>query len=158
MTVSAVDTNVLLALLHDDEHADAAERALRRAYRQGRLVATPVVYTEIDADRGFATSEAVGGFFDEFSIDIVTPSREARFSAGEASRTSTDRRPDGLQCPTGGTTHTPSCPECGDDATPRQHVPADFLIGGHAAVDADELVSFDRATFESYFPSLSFRP
>ena len=40
---TAIDTNALLGILYDDSHADASETALRRAYREGKLVVTPVV-------------------------------------------------------------------------------------------------------------------
>jgi hypothetical protein len=41
---------------------------------------------------------------------------------------------------------------------PRQHIAADFLIGGHATVDADALLSFDTAFYGTYFPSVTVSP
>jgi len=51
-----------------------------------------------------------------------------------------------------------SCEECSEDLAPRQHIAADFIIGGHATVDEDALVSFDTAFYETYFPSLTIYP
>ena len=46
----------------------------------------------------------------------------------------------------------------GEPLAPRQHVAADFLIGGHAGRDADALVTFDRSFYETYFPSVTVLP
>jgi predicted nucleic acid-binding protein len=158
MTTTAVDTNALLALLYDDEHADAGERALRAAYREGRLVVAPVVYAELAADGTFADAVALDDFLSDFSIRVAGPSTVALFRAGEAFREYVDRRPDGLQCPSCGTERTVACDECGMSLSPRQHVAADFVIGGHAVADADALITFDDAFYGTYFPSLSVRP
>ena len=158
MTTTAVDTNALLALLYDDDYADESETALREAYREGRLVVTPVVYAELAADGGFEGTADLDTFLSDFSIRLETPSRTAAFRAGESFREYIDRRPDGLECPACGTERTVSCPECGESLAPRQHVAADFLIGGHAAVDADALVTFDAGFYGTYFPELPVRP
>jgi len=156
--ITAVDTNVLLALLYGDDYADAAEAALRSAYRDGRVVITPVVYAELAADGHFDAVSDLDEFLADFSIQLVEPSSGALFRAGEQVQTYTDRRPDGLQCPSCGTRQTTRCESCGKALTPRQHIAADFLIGGHATVDADELLSFDTAFYGTYFPSLTVSP
>ncbi|MFB6131059.1 MAG: type II toxin-antitoxin system VapC family toxin [Salinigranum sp.] len=159
MTTVAIDTNALLAILYDDDtHADAAEAALRDAYRRGRLVIAPVVYGELAADGQFERDSDLGRFLRDMSIAVATPSREGLFHAGDAFETYTRRRPNGLRCPECGTERTATCPDCGRDLAPRQHITADFVIGGHALADADELVTFDRSFYESYFPDLSVTP
>lgn len=155
---TAIDTNALLALLYDDVHADASEDALRRAYREGRLVVPAVVYTELAADGHFEETADLDRFLADFGIDVVAPSREALFRAGEQFRAYVDRRPDGLQCPTCGTEQSVVCEACNEDLGRRQHVAADFLIGGHATVDAESLITFDSGFYGSYFPSLTLSP
>lgn len=155
---TAVDTNVFLALLYDDEHAQSAQAELERAYTEGRLVITPVVYAELAADGHFETDPELDQFLEDFSVRVETASREAMFRAGEQFRQYTDRRPDGLQCPSCGSKRTVQCKACGEHLTPRQHIAVDFLVGGHAAIDADALISFDHAFYSTYFPSLSVRP
>lgn len=152
---TAVDTNALLALLYDDEYATESERALRTAYREGRLVTTPIVYAELAAANQFETAPTLDTFLEDFSISVEEPSRDALFRAGRAFSAYTQRRPDGLQCPACGSTRSAECENCGEDLSPRQHVAADFLIGGHAAADADALVTFDASFYESYFPEIS---
>lgn len=155
---TAVDTNALLALLYDDDYADASEAALRRAYRDGRVVVTPTVYAELAADGHFETAAELDRFLDDLSIQVAEPSRLALFRAGERFDQYTSRRPDGLQCPSCGSKRTVECESCGQNLVPRQHIAADFVVGGHASVDADSLVSFDDGFYESYFPSLTVRP
>lgn len=156
--ITAVDTNVFLALLYGDEHADQSEAELRRVYRDGRVVITPIVYAELAADGHFETTSVLDLFLEDFSIQVAEPSREAMFRAGDRFREYTARRPYGHQCPSCGTKRTVRCQACGEARTPRQHIAADFLIGGHAIVDCDSLVSFDAAFYETYFPSLTVFP
>lgn len=156
--ITAVDTNALLALLYDDEHADESEAELRHAYQEGRVVITPVVYAELAADGQFETAAELDEFLADLSIQLVEPSREALFRAGEQFQQYTTRRPDGLQCPSCGAKQTVHCEACGGDLTPRRHVAADFVIGGHATADADALLSFDSAFYGSYFPSVTVQP
>lgn len=156
--ITAVDTNALLALLYEDDYTDASEQALRRAYQEGRVVVTPIVYAELAADGHFDTTPDLDRFLEDFSIQLVEPSRDALFEAGETFQRYTDRRPDALQCPSCGTKQSVRCEECGADLSPRQHIAADFLIGGHATVDADSLVSFDNGFYNTYFSSLTVRP
>ncbi|WP_254864095.1 PIN domain-containing protein [Halovivax gelatinilyticus] len=156
--ITAVDTNALLALLYDDEHADASEAELRRVYREGRVVTTPIVYAELAADGHFDTATDLDQFLEDLSIRVAEPSRAATFRAGERFRKYIDRRPDGLQCPSCGSTQTVDCHSCRRQLTPRQHIAADFVIGGHAAVDADALVSFDSGFYETYFPDVTVYP
>lgn len=156
--MTAVDTNALLAILYDDDYADASEAALRRAYRDGKVVVTPVVYAELAADGQFGTAADLDAFLADMSIRLVEPSREALVRAGEQFQRYTDRRPDGLQCPSCGAKQSVDCEACGNDLAPSQHIAADFLVGGHAAVDGDTLVTFDTAFYGTYFPSLTVRP
>jgi len=155
--ITAVDTNALLVLLYDDEHAEAAETELRRAYEDGRVVVTPIVYAELAADGRFETASELDRFLEDLSIRLVVPSPEALFGAGEKFRQYVGRRPDGFQCPSCGTIQSIRCGDWDVDLTPRQHIAADFVIGGHASVDADALVSFDTPFYTTYFPSLTVR-
>jgi predicted nucleic acid-binding protein len=156
--ITAVDTNALLALLYEDEHTDRSEAELRRVYQEGRVVITPIVCAELAGDGHFDTASELDQFLEDFSIQLVEPSREALFRAGEQFQQYTLRRPDGLQCPPCGTKQSVRCEECNEDLAPRQHIAADFLIGGYATVDGDGLVSFDTAFYETYFPELTVYP
>lgn len=155
---TAIDTNALLAILYDDAVAEASERALREAYQAGRLVISPIVYAELAADGQFETPDALDQFLTDFSISIEEPSTAALFEAGRQFQRYCQRRPDGLQCPTCGTEQQVYCEDCTESLAPRQHIAADFVIGGHAAVDASQLISFDTGFYSSYFDSLTVLP
>jgi len=156
--ITAVDTSALLALLYDDDHGDESEAELRRVYREGRVVVTPTVYAELAADGRFDSASELDQFLEDLSIRLDEPSRAALFRAGEQFRRYTARRPDGLQCPSCGAKRTVRCEACGEALAPRQHIAADFVIGGHAAVDGDGLLSFDSDFYETYFPSVTVYP
>lgn len=156
--ITSVDTNALLALLYEDGYADASEDALRSAYQDGKVVIPSIVYAELAADGRFETTSELDQFLEDFSIQLEDPSPAALFQAGEQFQQYTDRRPDGLQCPSCGTKQTVRCEECGGELAPRQHIAADFVIGGHAVVDANALISFDDAFYDTYFPSLTVFP
>lgn len=156
--ITAVDTNALLALLYDDEHADASESILRRAYQDGRVVISPIVYAELAADGHFESPAALDEFCDDLRLQLDAPSQEALFRAGMAFQRYTDRRPDGLQCPACGADQAVPCTECGTALAPRQHIAADFLIGAHADADCDCLLTFDTAFYETYFDSVTVLP
>jgi len=155
---TAVDTNALLALLYDDKHADASESMLRDAYQDGQVVVSPVVYAELASDGQFETTEALDEFCNDLRLQRSELSQEALFRAGEAFQQYTARRPDGLQCPSCGTEQTVPCTECGTSLSPRQHIAADFLIGAHAVVDCERLITFDTAFYETYYPGLTVTP
>ena len=155
---TAVDTNALLGILYEGAYSDDAESALRNAYRSGRVATTRIVYTELAADGHFSSMAELDQFFSDLSIQIVEPSREARYRAGETFQTYTNRRPDGLQCPSCGNIRRIRCDDCGGTLAPRQQNAADFLIGGHAESDADALITFDQAFYESYSPSVTVCP
>lgn len=156
--ITAVDTNVLLALLYDEDYADASEAELRRAYRAGNVVITPIVYAELAADGHFDDRSALDQFLEDLSIRLVDPSPEALFRAGQQFDRYTNRRPNGLQCPSCGEKRTVRCENCAEPLTPRQHIAADFVVGGHAAVDADALISFDTAFYRTYFSDVDVVP
>lgn len=150
---TAVDTNVLLDVLAGDEAAsDASGRALREASRGGPLVICPVVYSELAA--AFDQQEDLDAFLSDMSVRPEPFTDAALWLSARAWRLYSRRRGRHVQCPHCGHQFESRCPNCGAVVSWRQHIISDFLIGGHAAQQADVLLTRDRGYYQTYFPVL----
>jgi hypothetical protein len=127
--ITAVDTNVLLDVFGaDPKFAPASAQALRRCLRERGLVASEVVWAET------ATVFADAGPFQEAMKKLAASfsplTEEAAIKAAEVWR----------KYRAGG--------------GPRNRIDADVLIGGHALVTADRLLTRDRGFYRRYFAGL----
>lgn len=152
--ISAVDTNVLLDLLVPGAAGSGAARdLLDAADAEGALVIGEVVYAELSAQ--FAVRDNLDEFLKTTRIRLEPSSTDALHRSGEAWRKfSRSRRKNTIACPSCGKTQAIGCPSCGKPVPVRQHVLADFLIGGHALVHGDRLLSRDRGYYRTHFPEL----
>ena len=151
--IAAVDTNVLLDILVPDARfADDSERKLSEAVHSGPVVLSEPVYAELAAH--FPSAADLTRFIDDTGMRPQPSSTAALERAGEAWRQYTRRRPEGLVCAQCGAASTIDCPQCRAPLRVRQHVLADFLIGAHASVHADRLITRDRGYYRTYFPEL----
>ena len=128
--ITALDTNVLLDIwLPDPVFAQKSWEAVVAADERGGLVICEVVYAEL-APR-FATQEAFDRLLDDLGIKVTPVPKRAAFQAGHA----WDR-----YRKAGGK---------------RTRIMADFLIGAHASVVADQFMTRDQGFYRSYFARLA---
>jgi predicted nucleic acid-binding protein len=135
--ITAVDTNVIVALWdRDDSLNSAAQDALDNAFAKGRLIISGAVYAEL-----LAFPRRTAAFIDEFledtgiAVDWNTSETIWR-SAGMAFQGYARRRR--RQEVSGG---------------PRR-ILADFVIGAHAFEKGYVLLTLDEGIYKSAFPKL----
>ncbi len=133
MTI-AIDTAVLVDLLGDGPDADAAEACLRLALGKGPVVVCPVVLGELTAALGEGAT--VVDVLDDMGIRFDGLDQRAAVRAGEMQRKFRLRQHSGTQTA----------------ATPRGI--SDFLIGAHAMLQCEGLITRDAIFFRDYFKGL----
>lgn len=122
----------------------------------GPLVICEAVYAELAA--GAPDQSSLDEFLASTGILLVVSTIDVWYRAGRAWRAYRSRRPVDPQCPACGETNRVACARCGRPLSFRQHILADFLIGAHALVHADRLLTRDLDYYRTYFPDLALAP
>ncbi|MBM3293500.1 MAG: type II toxin-antitoxin system VapC family toxin [Candidatus Aminicenantes bacterium] len=151
--IAAVDTNILLDLLIPDERYRTSSKALLDYHHEaGRLVICDLVYAELSSQ--FPTKLETGDFFHRTRIQIQRVSEDALDQAGRMWRVYIYRKSTHRFCPSCGEPLENSCTRCKTPLLGRQHIISDFVIGAHAFIQADILLTRDKGFYWTYFKDL----
>lgn len=152
--ITAIDTNIILDILIPGEpFSEPSKELLDHHLSRGKLILCEVVFAELAAR--FPAKEELTSFLADTRMNLVYSNEKSLYMAGsrwaEYTRKSAKNR---VSCGKCGHAFEPSCPKCQAAMTRRLHVLADFLIGAHACVQADCILSRDLGVYKTYFADL----
>lgn len=128
--ITAVDTSVLIDVLFaDPRHGQQSLARLRKSFNEGSLVICGIVYAEL-APR-FPSKRELDQTLSDHGIALVSMGAEAAYLAGRQWL---------LYRQAGG---------------PHDRALPDFLIGAHALLTADRLLTRDGGFYREYFADLA---
>ena len=130
----ALDSSVVVDLLGGDERAAAAEDALRRALALGPVVVCDIVVSEVGAALGYGSN--LVETLEEVGVRYSPTELRSAIRAGEMQRRYKQR-----------------LTSEGRNPSARRSVP-DFLIGAHALLQCNGLITRDEGFFRDYFKGL----
>jgi predicted nucleic acid-binding protein len=137
---SALDTNAIVYLIGDDPGAAIlAETVLAESRRAGALVVCGAVYAELFAHPRL-TADLVTRFLAETGIEpeFETSKQIWQEAGARYARYAARRRKAGTGSP--------------------RRLLADFIIGSHALLRADRLITFNASDYKRDFPELKIIP
>jgi predicted nucleic acid-binding protein len=136
---TAIDTNVLSAIWSRERNAQSLSESLAHLMRQGTLRIAPVVLSELLAYPG-ATETFIRNFLTDTMIKIdFELDQQVWLEAGRRFAQHVVRR------------------RAAASHEPKRLLP-DYIVGAHALLHADQLMTLDSSRFKRDFPELRLLP
>ena len=136
---TAIDTNILSALWSGEESVERVTAALNAAGDRGGLVICPLVYAELRGSPR-ATASFVDDFLDqmEIMVDWACGKDVWLLAAERYAKYAVRKREQGMGEP--------------------KRLLADFVVGAHALLRADQLLTLDKRLYRRDFGELLLNP
>ena len=129
--ITAIDTNILIDVLEPDpQYGPASKEALKHCLHEGSVVACEVVWAEVATAYGHAIDELLESL-NRINLRFLPMTIDASL---ESARCWYTYRQQGGK---------------------KGRIVADFLIGGHAFIQCDRLLTRDRGFYRDYFKNLT---
>ncbi len=153
--ITAVDTNIILDILIPDEpFGEFSKRLLDQHLAKGKLILCEVVFADLASC--FPSEEELKLFLADTGMGLVYSNKKSLYVAGmrwaEYARKGGKNK---FTCGKCGRAFEVTCPQCTTALTKRLHVLGDFIIGAHALVQADCILSRDLGVYKTYFSDLN---
>jgi predicted nucleic acid-binding protein len=127
--ITFVDTNVLLdVFLPDPKWGQKSKIRLEQSFNQGSLIINEIIYAELTPQ--FSSKILLDDVLKTLSIRIVSLDLKAAYHAGRIWKNY--RKAGGR----------------------RNRILADFLIGAHAKIQAEQFLTRDRGFYKKYFSDI----
>ena len=154
--INAVDTNIILdILIPNTTQVQSSLRCLSNIDSNDELIISETVFAELGSQ--FLSFKNLTKFLRDTGIKLVYSNENSLFEASRAWKKYSERQKNTIVCPSCGKKQTLSCSTCQKVISFRQHILSDFLIGAHAKIQADRLITRDGGFYRSYYKGLKIQ-
>lgn len=152
--VLAVDTNILLdVLIPNAAYLESSLNCLLKMGRDDEIVICESVYAELGSQ--FLSQDKLNDFLNDTSIRLLSSNEKTLFEASNAWKMYALRKKEFIVCPACGKRQKATCDFCKEMIPRRRHILSDFLIGAHAKMQTNSLITRDRGFYRTYFKDLN---
>ena len=155
--ITSVDTNILLdILIPGTNYCITSKGLLDVAIKKGSIIICEIVYAELSSQ--FKNLDELENFLKDTGIKLTPTNKKALNLAGEMWSVYSKRKKKSLRCSKCGEIQDNLCKNCGARVSYRYHIISDFIIGSHALLQSNVLLTRDRGFYKDYYKDLMIHP